>query len=139
MARHLMTSLYRCRGLSRAVVHIAMVVAVWWLLILAAAGLVPAPVASVPKIGRTAHIHVPGLPSLPASVDRAAFELAQRGFMESDEEKIEHAFTAYEWIEVVHRQSIRVLMIDEHAVEVQLLEGQHAGRRCWLKLRQISF
>jgi len=100
----------RRRRWRAAVVSLTTMVSLWWLLLAAATvQLLPAPAASASKdgpgvvSGQTARVHLPGLSSLPIPVDRAAFDESQRGFRESDEEAIEHAFTAYEWIEVWHR------------------------------------
>jgi hypothetical protein len=134
----------RRRGWGAAVVSLTVIVLPWWLLIGAAVQTLPAPAASAPKagaevsFGQTARIHLPGLSSLPIPVERVAFDESQRGFRESDEDAIEHAFTAYAWIEVSHHQSVRVVAIDGGAVEVELLEGRHAGHRGWLKTRQLS-
>lgn len=129
----------------RAAAGLAIVVIAWWLVIAAAvAQLLPAPAVSAPKgsarasAGQAARIHLPGLPDLPVPVERAAFEEYRRGVRESDEEAIDHAFAAYEWIRVSHRQAVRVTATDGEAVEVELLDGAHAGRRAWMTLRQVS-
>jgi hypothetical protein len=67
-----------------------------------------------------------------------AFDEVQRGYRESNEALIDHAYTAYEWIEVSHGQAVRIVTPDGDAVEVELLEGRYQGRRGWLTARQIS-
>ena len=121
------------------VARVSIVVTIWWLIAITAAHLMPAPVESAAKIGGLASVQIPGLSELPIPVERTAFDLAQRGFREADEDAIETAFSEYEWISVSHRQVVRVLSIDGPAVEVELLEGQHAGRRGWLLMRQLTF
>jgi hypothetical protein len=145
MARDQVARHYSRRRSPTAVVRLAAMVMIWWLLLATATvQLLPAPVASAPKggpgvpSGRTARVHLPGLSSLPIPVDRAAFDEAQRGFKEGDEEAIEYVFTAYVWIEGSHGQAVRVVTIDGEAVEVELLEGRYAGRRGWLKTRHLS-
>ena len=120
-------------------------VVTWWLLI---AGVVvpslPKPAASAPKtgaglaVGQAARVHLPGSDWLPIPVARAAFDESQRGYRESDEDVIEHAFTAYEWIRISHGQAVRVITIDGEAIEVELLDGGYAGRHGWVKPRQLT-
>src|SRR5688500_9550157 len=107
MIRDRVVGLGRRRGWGAAVVSLTGIVVIWWLLIAAvAAQTLPAAVASAPKadaglaVGQTARIHLPGLSWLPIPVERAAFDEAERGYRESDDDAIEHAFTAYEWIRV---------------------------------------
>jgi len=104
--------------------------------------MLPAPTVAVPVEGETAHVNLPGLvhayPSFPIPVERAAFDQAQRGYLESNEDAIEHAFAAYEWIAITHGQVIKVITRDGQAVEVELLDGPHAGRRGWLTARQLA-
>jgi hypothetical protein len=133
------------RGWGAAIASLTVIVLSWWILIAAVTvQTLPAPVALASTartelaVAQSARIDLPGLSSLPIPVERAAFDEAQRGFRESDEAAIEHAFTAYEWIEVSHRQAVRVIAIDSEAVEVELVEGRHAGRRGWLKTRHLS-
>jgi hypothetical protein len=124
---------------------LTIVVVTWWLLIAGAVvPAMPAPVASSPKtgsgpaVGQAARVNLPGLDWLPIPVDRTAFDESQRGYRESDEDAIEHAFTAYEWIRVSHGQAVRVVAVDGEAIEVELLDGGHAGRRGWVKSRQLT-
>jgi hypothetical protein len=135
----------RRRGWGAAIASLTAIVLSWWVLIaVVTVQTLPAPLASASTaktelaVAQSARVDLPGLSSLPIPVERAAFDEAQRGFRESDEDAIEHAFTAYAWIEVSHRQAVRVVAIDGEAVEVELLEGRHAGRHGWLKTRQLS-
>lgn len=124
---------------------LTIVVVTWWLLI---AGVVvpalPAPAASAPKtrpvlaVGLTVPVHLPGMDWLPIPVDRAAFDESQRGYRESDGDAIEHAFTAYEWVRISHGQAVRVISIDGETIEIELLDGTYAGRRGWVKTRQLT-
>jgi hypothetical protein len=128
-------------------------VAIWWFLVAGAVTLaMPTTAASAPKADstavipradiaasadRTARVHLPGLSSLPIPTERQAFDEAQRGFQESDESAIERAFKTGDWILVTHDQPVRLTAIDGEAVEVEILVGVHAGRRGWLKARQL--
>ena len=114
-------------------------VAAWWLLLVATiAFLSPAPAESA----TTGYVNLPGLPSvystLPIPLERLAFDEAQRGYRESSEAAIDHAHTAYEWIEVSHGQAVRIITRDGEAVEVELLEGRHTGRHGWMKTSQLA-
>ena len=132
---------------TRARPAVAFVVAVvaWWLLIggavaltmpLPAASATPAPFAVA--AGRTARVHQPGMPSWPIPVERQAFDEARRAFEESDEAALEHAFSAFEWIQVEHGVAVTILSVDGEAVHVELLEGPRLGRRGWLRPRHLS-
>ncbi len=130
---------------SAAVSSITGIVVLWWLLIgMAVVQTTPAPVALavvagvVPVPGQTGRIHLPGMSWLPIPVERAAFDESQRGYRESDEAAIEHAFTAYEWIRVSHHDAILVITVDGEAVQVELLEGPYLGRHGWLKPRHLA-
>jgi hypothetical protein len=145
MTRDRIVGLGRRRGWGAAVVSLTGIVVIWWLLIAAvAAQTLPEAVASAPKaeaglaVGQTARIHLPGLSWLPIPVERAAFDEAERGYRESDDAAIEHAFTAYEWIRVSHRDAVRVVMVDGEATQVEMLEGPAAGNRGWLKVRHLT-
>jgi hypothetical protein len=96
--------------------RLGMGVAAWWLLAGGAVALMlPAP-----------------------AVERAAFDLAQRAYRESDEAMLEDAFSAYEWIAVTHRQEVLVVTVDGDVVEVELFDGAYAGRRGWLKAWELA-
>jgi len=139
MDRRVIESTDRLGGAAVVVARAALTASLWWLTIVVAAHCVPAPAESAPKIGATATIQVAGLPSLPIPVERTAFDLAQRGFRESDEDAIDRAFTEFEWIAVSHGQTVRIVTLDGNAVEAEVLEGVHAGRRGWHLLRQLVF
>jgi hypothetical protein len=117
---------------------------IWWLLVGAAVALtLPEPVRAVPQrpYGSTARVNLPGMvpahPSLPIPVERAAFDLAQRGYLESNEGMLDVASTAYEWIAVTHGLAVNVVATDGEVVQVELLDGPYAGRRGWLKSSQL--
>ena len=133
------------RGWGAAIASVTVIVVSWWVLIAAVTvQTLPAPVASASTartalaVGQTARVHLPGMDWLPIPVERAAFDESQRGFRESDEDAIEHAFTAYEWIRISHAQAVRVITIDGETIEIELLDGGYVGRRGWVKLRQLA-
>jgi hypothetical protein len=120
-------------------------VVTFWLLVAGAVALMlPARAASAPKAGfvavsgRTAHINQPGMPDWPVPVDRRAYDEYNRGFQESDDEAIEHAFAAFEWIAVSDGQAVRIIEVDGEAHRVEVLEGRDVGRRGWLKARHLG-
>ena len=123
---------------------IAVVVA-WWLLMAGAVALtLPAPAASATPTplavaaGQLARIHQPGMPSWPIPTEWVAFAAYQRGAREGDETAMEQAFTRYEWIEASHGQAVWIVAVDGEAIQVELLEGPHEGRRAWLKARNLG-
>ena len=138
------TRRFLARTWRRVPVGLTISVATFWLL--AAGGvavLLPAVAASAPKAvfiavpGLTAHINQPGMPSWPIPVDRRAHDEADRGFRESDDDAIEHAFATFEWITVSDGQAVRILEVDGEAHRVEPLEGPNVGRRGWLKARHL--
>jgi hypothetical protein len=137
--RLLLWTIVARRQLTPASLALGWGVAARWLLFAGAvAFLLPASVGSA----SIAHVNLPGMPSvysaLPIAGERVAFDEAQRGYREGSEAVVDHAHTAYEWIEVAHHQAVRIVARDSDAVEVELLEGWHAGRRSWLKNAQLS-
>jgi hypothetical protein len=121
------------------------VVVVWWLLVAGAVvSTLPAPARSAPTVGmslapgRTARIYLPGMPDLPIPVDRGAFDEAQRGFRESNEQLIDRAFSMSEWIKVARDQRVLILTVDGEAVQIELLDGTNSGRRGWLKPSNLA-
>jgi hypothetical protein len=78
------------------------------------------------------------MPSWPIPIERAAFDDAWRGFLESDEILIEQAFATSEWLDVSHGQAVSIVAVDSEAVQVELLDGPHRGRRAWLLARHLG-
>jgi hypothetical protein len=145
LARARRRVLVRRWGTSTRVLSFTICLVIWWLLIAGVLVLtMQVPVASAPKAGLivapgwTGRINQTGMPVWLMPADRLAYEESQRGFRESDEEAIERAFTGSEWIEVFHRQAVRIVEVDGEAVQVELLEGWNVGRRGWLKPRHVG-
>jgi len=133
------------RHWQRSAVVLTVVVGTWWLVVGAVVvSMLPIPALSarqpdfVVAVGRTVRINQPGIPVWVIPVERAAYDEYHRGFQESNDEVIEHAFTAFAWIEVSHRDAVRIVVVDGEAVQVELLEGRSGGRRGWLKTRQLD-
>jgi hypothetical protein len=134
----------RWRGVA-AGVGVGLVSATCSLLILGLLALaMPAPSAAAQRggallvVGSTAHIVQPGMTDWPIPVDRRAFEENNRGYRESDDEAIDHAFAAFEWFNVRDGQAVRIAEVDGEAVQVELLEGASIGRHGWLKPRHLG-
>jgi hypothetical protein len=127
-----------------ATIAFTALVVTWWLLI---AGVItqvaPAPAASSPgrlhglAPGQRARIHQPGIPHWPIPVEREAYDEFYRGTREGDEDAIDRAFAISEWLPVEHGQAVMVIEVDGETVHVELLEGQHADRRGWVKARNL--
>ena len=135
----------RTRGVFRPPPGVVVAVVGWWLLIggVTALTLPPPALSATPEpfavmVGVTARINQPGLPTWPIPVERGAFEEAQRGFRESDEDAIEHAFSAFEWIQVAHGQAVTIVAVDGEAVQIKLLGWPNSGQTAWLKPRQLG-
>ena len=132
-------------GRSPRVVGVTIGLVAWWLLIAGVLVLtMPAPVASAPKAGlivapgQTGRIRQPGMPDWPIPVDRLAYEEYHRGYREGDDDAMDHAFSAFEWIKVLDRQAVRIVDVDGDAVQIEVLEGRNIGRRGWLKPRHLG-
>ena len=124
---------------------LVVVVVAWWLIVGGAVALtLPAPASSATPtpfalaVGRTARLHQPGMSSWPIPVERAAFDDARRGFLESDHVLIERAFATSEWLDASHGQAVSITAVDGEAVQVELLEGAFSGRRAWLMPRHLG-
>jgi hypothetical protein len=132
-------------GINTAVAGLLIWVMAGWLLVAGAVAMtLPASAAARPMAGfvavpgQTARIQQSGLPDWPIPVDRRAYDAYYRGFAESDDEAIERAFAASDWITVVDRQTVKIVEVDGEAVHVELLEGPNAGRHGWLKTRHLG-
>jgi len=126
-------------------VRFAILVIGWWMALAGVVTLLLAPpAASEPGggfrlvAGSQAHLKQPGMRSWPIPVSRLAFDSANRGFAESDEDAIEFAFTVSEWIEVTDRTGVRIVAIDGEAVQIEILDGPWAGRQGWVKPRHLG-
>ena len=137
-------SLGRRGGGSVALALTVWVVAGWFVVagVVTLIGTAPAAATPIGRFvavpGRTAQIYQPGLPAWPVPVDRLAYDEYQRGFQESDDEAIEHAFAAFEWIEVADHQAVLIIAVDGPVIQVELLTSPNIGRRCWLHTRKLA-
>jgi hypothetical protein len=118
-------------------------VTAWWLLIVASiAGTVPAPpvLAQIPEFvspGRSVEISAPPRVTWSTPVSRAEFDAYNLAFDMDDEAALESSFAATEWIPVADQQVVRIIQVDDMVVQVEVLDGAFAGRRGWLKARQL--
>ena len=128
-------------------VTVALVVgaAVWWLLILGTVVLmVPthgrAAVTSVvvSPAGRLAYIYVPPGAASPIPADWVIFDAYYQALGDVDEDAIIRILSRPGWIPVVDHQAMRVVGIYGDAIQVEVLDGQSAGVRAWLKVYQLS-
>jgi hypothetical protein len=121
-----------------------MVIGWWMALAVVVTLLLPASAASAPRgayrptPGSQAHVNLPGMQALPIPVTRLAFDAANRGFAESDDDAIEFAFAVSEWISVSDRTAVRVVAVDAEAVQIEILDGPWAGREGWVKSRLLG-
>jgi hypothetical protein len=120
-------------------------VSAFWLLIIGAILLtVPTPeqVAKTSTfgspIGRLAYIYVPSGVPWTIPIGRATFDDYYRAAWDDDGDAIAEALKRPGWIPVADRQAVRIVDIDGAAVQVELLDGQHAGIRAWLKVHHLS-
>lgn len=120
-------------------------VVTWWLAIAGTLALtLPRSAASATSSpflavsGQWAHVRLIGLSHLPVPVSRAAFDEYARGMAQTDEATIEHAFEAYEWVNVSDRQAVRIVQTDGIAIQIELQEGAYAGRSAWVTARQLG-
>ncbi len=139
----------RRRGPSLGAVGLTAIVLTWWLVVGAVVMQALSPPAQSAELTATAqasgslsNVHLPGLRpahvAFPVAVEHVAFDMARRGYTESDEEMILEAFATHEWIHVVHGQAVRVVSRHGGAVQVELIDGPHAGRRAWLADTQLA-
>src|SRR5687768_464484 len=123
------------RGRSTVTIGLTVWMVTGWLLVAGAVDVVmpalagPTPTGRfVAVVGQTARIQQPGIPGWLIPVDRRAYDEYNRGYLEFDDELMDHAILAFEWIAVEHYQAVRILEIDGEAHHVELLEGRNVGR-----------
>ena len=121
------------------------IVAGWWLVAIAiVVTILSAPAASSPRQAcggdgvYATRIVQQGLKGWPIPVERAAFDAYHRGFRESDEQAIERAVKASDWLQVWPGLAVHVLLEDGAAVQVCLLEGDRAGALGWVQARHLE-
>jgi hypothetical protein len=116
-----------------------------WLLIASAIVLtVPTPehaakvAASASPIGRPAHISVPSRVTWAIPTDRATFDDYYRAVWVDDGDAINEALSRPGWIAVADGQAVRIVDIVPEAVQVEVLDGQDAGVRGWVKAHHLK-
>ena len=124
---------------------LALVVIGWWLLLGGAVlWLIPREASATPSIpfaaipGQAARIHQPGMPSRSILASRLGLDRFQHRIRQSDEQPIEDAFTASEWITISHGLAVRIAAIDGVTAQVELLEGTYVGHLAWLEMRDLA-
>src|SRR5829696_481868 len=80
-------------------------------------------------VGQRMRIRQSGIPNWPVPTSRLAFDTFQRGVRESDEDAINEAFEASEWVAVNHGDPVQVVAVDGEVAAIELLDGSYAGRR----------
>ena len=124
-------------------VILGLAVAVWWLLIAGSiAGTLPAPVAvaQTPEFvtpGSLVQVSAPPRVRWSIPVSRVEFDAYNVAFDMGDEAALEASLAATEWLPVADLEVVRVVQVDGVAVQVEILAGAFAGRRGWLKVRQL--
>ena len=120
-------------------------VSAFWLLIVATIVLtVPTPDQAAKTslfgspIGRPAYVYVPSRVPWTIPIDRATFDDYYQVVWDDDGDAIAEALSRPGWIPVTDRQPVRIVDIDGAAVQVELLDGQSAGGRAWLKVHHLS-
>lgn len=89
-------------------------------------------------IGRSAYISVPSRVAWTIPIDRGTFDAYYWAVWVDDGDAINAALARPGWIAVADRQAVRIVAVDRDAVQVELLDGQDAGRQAWLKAHHLS-
>jgi hypothetical protein len=116
-----------------------------WLMIAAAIVLtVPTPEqaaqvsAFASPIGRSAYIYVPSRVAWTIPTDRGTFDDYYHAVWVDDGDAINEALARPGWIAVADGQAVRIVDIVPEAVQVELMDGQHAGARGWVKAHHLN-
>ena len=131
------------RRIGAGTAALGLAVAAWWLLIVGSVvGTVPAPavVAQIPDFvspGRSVQISVSPRVRWSIPVSRAEFDAYNLAVDMRDETALDSSYAATEWIPVADLEIVRIVQVDGEAVQVELQDGAFAGRRGWLKARQL--
>ena len=80
------------------------------------------------------------LPRVPWAIpiDRDTFDDYAQAVWDDDGDALAEALSRPGWIAITDRQAVRIVDIDGAAVQVELLDGQHAGVQAWLKAHHLS-
>lgn len=116
-----------------------------WLMIASAVVLtVPTPeqaakvAAFTSLIGGSASISVPSRVAWAIPMDRGTFDDYYRAAWVDDGDEINEALSRPGWIAVADGQAVRIVDIVPEAVLVEVLDGQHAGVRGWVKTHHLK-
>ena len=116
------------------------VVIPWWLLLGGAiAWIMPEQIATVAptpariEAGMTVRISAANSPPFAIARDRAGLDAMRLGESALSESMTTSSFTSFVWIDVEHGQTAYVIEIDGDAVHIELLDGEHAGERAWIR------
>jgi hypothetical protein len=120
-------------------------VSAFWLLIVGTIMLtVPTPEQAAKRslfsspVGRLAYIYVPSGVAWTIPIDRSTFDDYYQAVWDDDGGTIAEVLSRPGWIAVADRQPVRIVEIDGAAVQVELLGGQSAGVRAWLKVHHLN-
>ena len=116
-----------------------------WLVIASAIALtVPTPEhaakvsALADPIGDSASISVPSRVAWTIPTDRGTFDDYYEAVWVDDGDAITEALARPGWIAVADGQAVRIVAIVPEAVQVEMLDGQHAGERGWVKAHHLQ-
>ena len=101
----------------------------------------PARAARTPTVailsGSLVHIYAPPLKEWPIPIDRTTFDDYRQAVLTDDEGGLTGMVSRSGWIPVSDRRRVRVVTVNDNAVQVELVDGELAGERGWLLSRQL--
>ena len=89
-------------------------------------------------IGRSASISVPSRVAWTIPTDRGTFDDYYHAVWVDDGDAINEALTRPGWIAVADGQAVRIVDVVPEAVQVEVLDGQYAGERGWVKADHLN-
>jgi len=133
------------RGWGAATASLTVIVVSWWALIAAVTVLTAPTPEQAPKIaafgspnGRSVSISVPSRVAWTIPTDRVTFDDYYHAVWVDDGDAINEALSRPGWIAVADGQAVRIVAIVPEAVQVELLDGQHAGETGWMKAHHLN-
>ena len=94
--------------------------------------------APASPIGRPAYISVPSRVDWTIPTDRGTFDDYYQAVWVDDGDAINEALARPGWIAVADGQAVRIVDIVPDAVQVEVVDGQHAGVKGWVKAHHLN-
>jgi hypothetical protein len=120
------------------------VTAYWMVMFVVVMHTMPAPARAARTSGHAfvpgdlVTVYAPPLKAWPIPTDRATFDAYRSAVAADDEGALTQLVGRSGWLPVSDRERVRIVAVDGSVVQVEVLDGPHAGGRGWLLAQQLS-